>query len=725
LAEAHWYQSPVEAVTMRSLLVRRNWPGIRDTVIWFSLLVGTALAGIALWGSWWAVLPFAVYGVLYASTSDSRWHEASHGTAFKTGWLNDALYEIASFMVMRESTLWRWSHIRHHSDTIIVGRDPEISFPRPGSLMHLVLVFTGVGAIRSYIGKLVLHAGGSLDAEEQTFVPRDQWNRVVWTARIHVAIYGLVITTAVLTGSLLPLVLVGLPNLYGSWLMPVYGATQHAGLAENVLDHRLNCRTVLMNPLNRFLYWNMNYHIEHHMFPMVPYHQLPRLHAAVVADMPTPYRSLWSAWREIIPALRRQRVDPTYCVHREVPTPTATGTTIARSLTLSTTITAEGWWDLGPADSVARESVARADQGERTLAVYRHGDGTFHATDGLCTHGRVHLAEGLVHGNVIECPKHNGRFDLRDGTVRRAPACAAIASYPTRVVEGRLQVDPRRGTTKDRVRRFRVVSNQHLTAFIREVLLEPVADGAVPFTPGDYLRFVIPPYQRRALADLAIPADFAAAWERAGVRDLVVTNPSETRRNYSLANSAAEGRRFRFTVRLALPPAGSPHSAGVGSAYLWSLRPGDEIDAAGPFGDFHLRPGTGEVIAIGGGAGMAPLRAHIAHLLEVEQSTRRIRLWYGARTRRDLFYEDYFADLARRFPTFTYRMALSEPAEDDAWDGPTGFIHQVVERDLFVGHDRPRDLDFYLCGPPAMMQASVAMLQAQGVERGSISCDEF
>ncbi len=115
---------------------------------------------------------------------------------------------------------------------------------------------------------------------------------------------------------------IGLPTLYGSWLMPIYGHTQHAGLAENVLDHRLNCRTVYMNPINRYLYWNMNYHVEHHMFPLVPYHNLPRLHELVKADMPTPYGSIWEAWREIIPAVLRQVKDPAYHVKRKLPTPT-------------------------------------------------------------------------------------------------------------------------------------------------------------------------------------------------------------------------------------------------------------------------------------------------------------------------------------------------------------------------------------------------------------------
>src|SRR5471032_1848775 len=123
LAEADWYTCPIPRDTLRKLLERRDGPAIRDTLIWFALLLGSGLAGIALWGTWWAIIPFAIYSVIYGSTSDSRWHEAVHGTAFRTDWMNNALYEIASFMVMRESTVWRWSHTRHHSDTIIVDSD--------------------------------------------------------------------------------------------------------------------------------------------------------------------------------------------------------------------------------------------------------------------------------------------------------------------------------------------------------------------------------------------------------------------------------------------------------------------------------------------------------------------------------------------------------------------------------------------------------------------------
>ena len=139
LADAKWYASPITKENMRELLERRDAPAVRDTLLWFALLALFGIAGLMLWGSWWAIVPFAIYGILYASVSDSRWHESGHGTAFKTDWMNNALYEIASFMVIRESTVWRWSHARHHSDTIVVGRDPEIGALRPVSIPQILL----------------------------------------------------------------------------------------------------------------------------------------------------------------------------------------------------------------------------------------------------------------------------------------------------------------------------------------------------------------------------------------------------------------------------------------------------------------------------------------------------------------------------------------------------------------------------------------------------------
>lgn len=319
LADAQWYASAIPRARLKELMQRKDQPAIRDTIIWFGLMALFGTLGYFAWGTWWAILPFAAYGVLYGSSADSRWHECGHRTAFRTTWMNDTLYEIASFMIMRESVIWRWSHTRHHTDTIIVGRDPEIAAPRPPSVVRFALTVFGVPNGVRYFTHIVRHCFGSLDAEEKTFIPDVERPKVYRNARLYVLIYAVVIGAAVITRSWLPLMYVGLPSFYGAWLMMVYGLTQHAGLAEDVLDHRLNCRTVYFNRINRFLYWEMNFHLEHHMFPMIPYHALAQLHEELKGDMPPPYPSIWAAYREIIPALWKQRKDPTYFVTRELP----------------------------------------------------------------------------------------------------------------------------------------------------------------------------------------------------------------------------------------------------------------------------------------------------------------------------------------------------------------------------------------------------------------------
>ena len=322
LVAAEWYHTDVPRKRMKALMRRRNGPAIRDTIVWFGLLAAFGVGGGLLWGTWWCVPFFVGYGVLYGSASDSRWHESGHGTAFRTTWLNDALYQVASFMNMKEPTLWRWSHARHHTDTIIVGRDREILAMRPPDAARLVLNVFGIRDAVDVVLSVLRHASGRLTAEEETFIPDSEHRRVVREARAWVAIYLAVVALAVALGSFLPLMYVGLPSLYGRWLAHFFAFTQHAGLAENVLDHRLNSRTVYMNPVLRFLYWNMNYHIEHHMFPMVPYHALPELHQELRADMPVACPSTIAAYREIVPTVLRQMREPEYYLQRQLP-PTA------------------------------------------------------------------------------------------------------------------------------------------------------------------------------------------------------------------------------------------------------------------------------------------------------------------------------------------------------------------------------------------------------------------
>jgi fatty acid desaturase len=233
--------------------------------------------------------------------------------------MNKVIYQIACFMIMRNPVTWRWSHARHHTDTIIVGRDPEISIMRPPVLAYVLLGFIGIRDAYRAMADMFRNAAGNLSPAERDFIPASEHPKAIRVARIWLAIYVATISAAVLLHSWIALMLVGLPRLYGSWHMVLMGIMQHGGLADNVTDHRLNSRTVYINPVSRFLYWNMNYHVEHHMFPMVPYHALPRLHEAIKHDLPAPNPSIWSAYKEMIPAFLRQLRNENYFIKRELP----------------------------------------------------------------------------------------------------------------------------------------------------------------------------------------------------------------------------------------------------------------------------------------------------------------------------------------------------------------------------------------------------------------------
>jgi len=646
--------------------------------------------------------------------------------------MNNVLYEIASFMVMRESIPWRWSHARHHSDTIIVGRDPEIAVPRPPNIRHLIFSFWGLRVIPSYFQHILLHSAGRLTPEERTYIPDSESPKVFLRARICLLIYMGVVGLAIYERSILPLLLIGLPTLYGSWLTPIYGYTQHAGLAENVLDHRLNCRTIYMDPINRFLYWNMNYHTEHHMFPLVPYHNLPRLHELVVVDMPTPYSGLIEAWREIIPAVLRQVKDPAYHIKRKLPTPTLRADAPATShIFTAKGQPVKGWIEVCVSEFLKKEDVIRFDHEQKTYAIYRTAENALYATDGICTHGNTHLADGLVRGKLIECPKHNGRFDITNGSPQRKPACVALRTYKAREHDGKifLDLDSASGGVAAQALttyKFRVVSNENVATFIKELVLEPEPGSPLPpYQPGDYMQLDIPSYGEIPFRQIAVKQPFTEVWKAQHVFDFRSENHSPIRRNYSLATNPALDKQLRFNVRIAAPPRGQDCMAGAGSAYVHRLKPGDPVTAIGPFGNFHIKPGDAEMVYAGGGSGMAPLRSHVSHLLETLKTNRRISFWYGARSRQEIFYREYFEDLARRCPNFSFHLALSEPQTEDNWTGLTGFIHEVLAEEYLKNHPKPAGIEYYLCGPPVMVQATIKMLEGLSVPRHRLAFDEF
>lgn len=319
LVEAEWYATPIPRAKMKELMKRKNGPAIRDTLIWFIALAVFGSLAYFSWGTWWALPAFLAYGIVYATPGDSRWHECGHGTAFKTAWMNEAVYQIASFMVLRSATPWRWSHSRHHTDTIIVGRDPEIVTERPPLWSILLLQVFDLYGGPIEIKRFMLHTIGRLEAQEKEYIPASEYRKVFREARVYMLIIAAVIAACCFVGSILPAMFVVLPSFYGFIVVLAFGITQHLGLHEDVLDHRLNTRTIYMNPVLRFLYWNMNYHIEHHMFPMVPYHMLPKLHEAMKEDCPAARPSFAAALKEVIGALRKQKKDPAYVVVKPLP----------------------------------------------------------------------------------------------------------------------------------------------------------------------------------------------------------------------------------------------------------------------------------------------------------------------------------------------------------------------------------------------------------------------
>jgi Na+-transporting NADH:ubiquinone oxidoreductase subunit F len=446
LVDATWYTSPIEREKLRLLMERRNGPAIRDTLLWFALLGASGYLAHLSWGTWWMIPTFFVYGTLYGSVSDSRWHECGHQTAFKTPWMNDAVYFLASFMVWREAVSWRWSHIRHHSDTIIVGRDPEIAFQRPMKARKPLKEFLGLTSNPGETKKILLNVIGRFTPDELDYLPESEHRKVIRTARVYVAIWVAVVALCVVVRSVEPLMFVVLPSFYGKWLLVSYGITQHAGLAEDTVDHRLNSRSLRMNRLHRYLYWNMNYHTEHHMFPSVPFHSLPALSEATKADFPPQYSGFREAYREIWSVYQQQKTDPNYFVDRSPLLPSsarAKGASIRTPISSADApVSVDGWIQAAQSSDLVANDVIRFDQGDDTFAIFRLPDGQVRATDGLCTHAKVHLCDGAIRDGQIECPKHHGCFDIETGKAMSRPVTVDLRVHETREVDGRIEIRP-------------------------------------------------------------------------------------------------------------------------------------------------------------------------------------------------------------------------------------------------------------------------------------------
>ncbi len=270
-----------------------------------------------------------------------------------------------------------------------------------------------------------------------------------------------------------------------------------------------------------------------------------------------------------------------------------------------------------------------------------------------------------------------------------------------------------------------VRSNYNVATFIKELILELPKGENLDFTAGGYIQIYIPPYKLN-YTEYNIEKDYHEDWDKYKIWDYKASNDEEIFRAYSMANHPAEGNIVMLNVRIATPP---PRTQGIppgkASSYIFNLKPGDKVTVSGPYGEFFAKDTDREMVYIGGGAGMAPMRSHLFDLFHTRKTERKVSFWYGARSMRENFYEDEFETIAKEFPNFSYHLALSEPLPEDNWEGPKGFIHQVALDNYLKDHPDPGEIEYYLCGPPMMIDAVHRMLDDLGVEQEMIAFDSF
>jgi Na+-transporting NADH:ubiquinone oxidoreductase subunit F len=269
-----------------------------------------------------------------------------------------------------------------------------------------------------------------------------------------------------------------------------------------------------------------------------------------------------------------------------------------------------------------------------------------------------------------------------------------------------------------------VRSNQNVATFIKELVLEIPGDQELDFKAGGYIQIYIPPYQID-FKDFVVEKEYNSDWDKYNLWDYKAANDEEIFRAYSMASHPAEKDIVMLNVRIATPPPGTDFPPGISSSYIFNLKPGDKVTISGPYGEFFIKDTDREMVYIGGGAGMAPMRSHIFHLFHTLKTNRKVTFFYGARSKREMFYDEDFKDIQDRFPNFKYYVGLSDPLPEDNWDGPVGFIHQVAQDIYLSKHEAPEDIEYYLCGPPMMISAVNNMLYNLGVEKEMIAFDEF
>jgi len=276
-----------------------------------------------------------------------------------------------------------------------------------------------------------------------------------------------------------------------------------------------------------------------------------------------------------------------------------------------------------------------------------------------------------------------------------------------------------------------VVSNHNVASYIKEFVVKLPEGENLRFKSGSYIQIDVPIVEVD-FKDMAVDQRFSGEWDKVKLWELKMSNPEPTYRAYSMANHPAEGNIIMLNIRIATPPFNramgrwTALNPGICSSYIFSRKQGDKVMISGPFGDFHILDTKREMLYIGGGAGMAPLRSHLLHLFHTLKTTdRTISYWYGARSKNEIFYEEDFRAIERDFPNFTFHIALSEPLPEDNWTGFVGFIHQVIYDNYLKEHEAPEDIEYYMCGPGPMANAVKQLLDNLGVPKEMLLFDDF
>ena len=275
-----------------------------------------------------------------------------------------------------------------------------------------------------------------------------------------------------------------------------------------------------------------------------------------------------------------------------------------------------------------------------------------------------------------------------------------------------------------------VVSNRNVATFIKEFVVKLPEGEHLKFLSGGYIQIDVPKVDVN-YKDIDVDEEYRADWEKFGMFDLVMHNPEPQFRAYSMASYPAEDNIIMLNVRIATPPFDRVNGGfmkvnpGVCSSYIYSLKPGDKVTISGPYGEFHIKDTKREIIFIGGGAGMAPMRSHILDLFLTKHTDRKVSYWYGGRSLRELFYIDDFRKIEEENPNFKFNIALSAPLPEDNWTGYVGNIHEVLLENYLKNHSEPEEIEYYLCGPPMMTAAVLKMLDSLGVPKEMISFDDF